>query len=136
MIQRNKYIHIYITMPKKRKAGKNTKSKNITEGKRNLIEPDLTCQVFGILTKTLGSRFFDVNCLDGKQRRCKVRNKRLRVKQDDVVIISLREFDDKNADIIYTIDNGKIENKGNHEHLMENSAVYKKLQLQENSNEN
>ena len=42
----------------------------------------------------------------------------------------------KNADIIYTIDNGKIENKGNHEHLMENSAVYKKLQLQEKSNEN
>ena len=32
--------------------------------------------------------------------------------------------------------NGKIENKGNHEHLMEHSAVYKKLQLQEKSNEN
>lgn len=88
-------------MPNKKKAGKNTKSKNITDEKRNLIEPDLSCQVFGILTKTLGSRFFDVNCLDGKQRRCKVRNKRLRVKQDDIVIISLREFDDKNADIIY-----------------------------------
>lgn len=95
-------------MPKKKKAGKNTKSKNITEEKRNLIEPDLTCQVFGILTKTLGSRFFDVNCLDGKQRRCKVRNKRLRVKQDDVVIISLREFDDKNADIIYRYNSEEV----------------------------
>ena len=95
-------------MPKKKKAGKNTKSKNITEEKRNLIEPDLSCQVFGILTKTLGSRFFDVNCLDGKQRRCKVRNKRLRVKQDDVVIISLREFDDKNADIIYRYNSEEV----------------------------
>lgn len=95
-------------MPKKKKAGKNTKSKNITEEKRNLIEPDLSCQVFGILTKTLGSRFFDVNCLDGKQRRCRVRNKRLRVKQDDVVIISLREFDDKNADIIYKYNSEEV----------------------------
>jgi len=34
------------------------------------------------------------------------------------------------------LENGKIENKGNHEHLMEHSAVYKKLQLQEKSNEN
>lgn len=95
-------------MPKKKKAGKNTKSKNVVEVKRNLIEPDLNCQVFGILTKTLGSRFFDVNCLDGKQRRCKVRNKRLRVKQDDVVIISLREFDDKNADIIYKYNSEEV----------------------------
>jgi len=95
-------------MPKKNKAGKNTKSKNIMEEKRNLIEPDLSCQVFGILTKALGSRFFDVNCLDGKQRRCKVRNKRLRVKQDDVVIISLREFDDKNADIIYRYNSEEV----------------------------
>tara|TARA_Y100000385_G_scaffold258454_1_gene286469 strand:+ start:1331 stop:1723 length:393 start_codon:yes stop_codon:yes gene_type:complete len=95
-------------MPKKKKAGKNTKSKNVVEVKRDLIEPDLSCQVFGILTKTLGSRFFDVNCLDGKQRRCKVRNKRLRVKQDDVVIISLREFDDKNADIIYKYNSEEV----------------------------
>ena len=88
-------------MPNKKKAGKNTKTKNVVQEKRNLIKPDLNCQVFGTLTKTLGSRFFDVNCLDGKQRRCKVRSKRLRVKQDDVVIVSLRDFDDKNADIIH-----------------------------------
>lgn len=95
-------------MPNKKKAGKNTKSKNVVEVKRDLIEPDISSQVFGILTKTLGSRFFDVNCLDGKQRRCKVRNKRLRVKQDDVVIISLREFDDKNADIIYKYNSEEV----------------------------
>ena len=95
-------------MAKKKKAGKNTKSKNIVEIKRNLIEPDLSCQVFGILTKTLGSRFFDVNCLDGKKRRCKIRKKRMKVKQDDVVIISLREFDDTNADIIYKYNSEEV----------------------------
>ena len=58
------------------------------------------------------------------------------MKDKTTILIAHRLSTIKNADIIYTIDNGKIENKGNHEHLMENSAVYKKLQLQENSNEN
>lgn len=88
-------------MPKKKKAGKNSKTKGTTQITRVLIEPDLDSQIFGVLEKALGSRFFDVNCLDGKNRRCKVRNKRMKVKQGDVVIVSLRDFDDKNADIIY-----------------------------------
>ena len=58
------------------------------------------------------------------------------MKDKTTIIIAHRLSTIKDADIIFTIDNGKIENKGNHEHLMENSAVYKKLQLQENSNEN
>jgi len=58
------------------------------------------------------------------------------MKDKTTIIIAHRLSTIKNADIIYTIENGKIENKGNHEYLMENSAVYKKLQLQENSNEN
>ena len=45
-----------------------------------------------------------------------------------------KEFD-KN-DLQDLCENGKNENKGNHEHWMEHSAVYKKLQLQEKSNEN
>ncbi len=58
------------------------------------------------------------------------------MKGKTTIIIAHRLSTIKNADIIFTINNGKIENKGNHEYLMENSAVYKKLQLQENSNEN
>ena len=58
------------------------------------------------------------------------------MKDKTTIIIAHRLSTIKDADIIFTIDNGKIENKGNHEHLMENSAVYKKLQLQEKSNEN
>ena len=37
---------------------------------------------------------------------------------------------------VFYFPNGKIETKGNHEYLIKNSAVYQKLQLQENSNEN
>jgi len=58
------------------------------------------------------------------------------MKDKTTIIIAHRLSTIKNADIIFTIENGKIENKGNHEHLMEHSAVYKNLQLQEKSNEN
>jgi len=58
------------------------------------------------------------------------------MKDKTTIIIAHRLSTIKDADIIFTIENGKIENKGNHKHLMEHSAVYKKLQLQEKSNEN
>ena len=54
------------------------------------------------------------------------------MKDKTTIIIAHRLSTVKDADIIFTIENGKVENKGNHEYLMENSAVYKKLQLQEN----
>ena len=95
-------------MPKNKKAGKNTKTKGVFQEKRALVEPDLDCKVFGVLEKALGSRFFDVKCLDGQLRRCKVRNKRMKVKNDDVVIVSLREFDEKNADIIYRYNSEEV----------------------------
>lgn len=94
-------------MPKKKKASKNSKNTGVTE-KRKLIEADLDGQVYGILEKALGNRFFDVKCMDGSNRRCKVRNKRMKVKQYDCVIVSLREFDDKNGDIIYKYDSEEV----------------------------
>ena len=51
------------------------------------------------------------------------------------IIIAHRLSTIQNSDIIYTIHNGRIESKGNHNYLIENSAVYKKLQLQENTND-
>ena len=37
-----------------------------------------------------------------------MRSKRLRIALDDVVIVSLREYDDKNGDIIYKYDLNEI----------------------------
>jgi translation initiation factor 1A len=90
-------------MAKNKKGAKNKKNNGPTE-KRKLIEADIDGQLYGILEKVLGNRFFDVKCLDGKTRRCKVRNRRMKVKQGDCVIVSLRDFDDKNGDIIYRYD--------------------------------
>lgn len=103
------FNHYLLTkMPKKKKAAKNSKNNTGLTEKRKLIEADLDGQVYGILEKALGNRFFDVKCMDGKTRRCKVRNKRMKVKQDDCVIVSLREFDDKNGDIIYRYDSEEV----------------------------
>jgi translation initiation factor 1A len=95
-------------MPKKQKAGKNKKSSNMNAEKRKLIEADLDGQVYGIIEKVLGDRFFTVNCLDNTKRRCKVRQKRMKVKDGDCVIVALREFDDNNADIIYKYDSSEV----------------------------
>ncbi|MDC6447614.1 ABC transporter transmembrane domain-containing protein [Alphaproteobacteria bacterium] len=58
------------------------------------------------------------------------------MKDKTTIIIAHRLSTIQNADIIYTIENGKVESRGNHEYLIKNSPVYKKLKLQENSNEN
>lgn len=76
--------------------------------KRKLEYADLEGQVYGVIEKILGNRFFDVKCLDNKMRRCKVRKKRMKIKQDDVVIVSLREFDDINADIVHRYDSEEV----------------------------
>lgn len=119
-------------MPKKKKAGKNRKTKGVIQEKRLLVEPDLDGQVFGVLEKALGSRFFEVKCLDGKTRRCKVRNKRMRIKKDDVVIVSIREFDDKNADIIYKYNSDEIRELQSKKSLPSTDI----LGIQNESNEN
>jgi translation initiation factor 1A len=95
-------------MPKKKKAGKNTKASGIATEKRKLVEADVDGQVYGILEKALGCGFFEVNCLDDVKRRCKARSKRMKVSSGDYVIVSIREFDEKTSDIIYKYDSDEV----------------------------
>jgi initiation factor 1A len=95
-------------MPKKKKCGKNTKSKGANVEKRALIEADLDGQVYGIVETALGSRFFTINCLDNKTRRCRVRTKRMRISKGDCIIVALRDFDEGNGDIIYKYDADEV----------------------------
>lgn len=86
-------------MPKKKKGGR---KKKIMTGDRKLEYADENNgQVYGIVEKALGDRFFNVNCLDNQQRRCKARKKRIRIKIGDVVVVSLRDFEKEKGDIIY-----------------------------------
>ena len=58
------------------------------------------------------------------------------MKDKTTIIIAHRLSTIKNADIIFTLEKGSIESKGNHEYLIKNSAIYKKLQLQDDINDN
>jgi len=54
------------------------------------------------------------------------------MKNKTTLIISHRLSTVKNADLIYTLDKGIIESKGNHNELIQSSTIYKKLQIKEN----
>ena len=69
-------------------------------------------QEYGQVTKLLGNCRFDVDCLDGKSRLCHVRGvlrkKKVFVKLGDLVIASLRDFEDGKADIIHVYHKNEI----------------------------
>lgn len=61
-------------------------------------------QVIGVIEQRLGGNKMMVNCLDGKQRNCRVpgRLKRaLWLRPGDVVIVEPWEFDKERADVIF-----------------------------------
>lgn len=57
------------------------------------------------------------------------------MKNKTTIIIAHRLSTIQNSDIIFTLNKGSVENKGNHEFLIKNSVVYKKLQLQNDSDD-
>ena len=84
---------------KKGKKGK----KPVEQVERKLLfkeEFQEYCQV----TKLLGHCRVEGNCFDGKTRQCNIRGsmrKKTWIKVGDVVLVSLREFEDNKCDIIY-----------------------------------
>lgn len=95
-------------MPKKEKSMKNSSRNTADKEKRALMEKDDDSQEYGFAEKALGSAFFEVRCIDDKIRRCKARKKRMKVEVGNLVIVSLRNFDDKTGDIIYVYDQDEV----------------------------
>jgi translation initiation factor 1A len=85
--------------------------KKVRRGKKNggqefekIIYPDDDGQIYGQIEKMLGGCRFTVSCMDGKSRMCKVSGKmrkRVWMVVGDVVIVSLRDFQDGMGDIIH-----------------------------------
>lgn len=91
-------------MPKnKGKGGKNRRrGKNEGEEKREVLVKE-EGQEYAQITKTLGGCNFEAHCFDNVTRTCHVRGKmrkRSWVNISDIVLISLRDFQDGKADII------------------------------------
>lgn len=101
-------------MPKvKGKGGKkNKRTKNNQEfQKRELIFKE-DGQEYGQVLKMLGNGRCDIQCMDGKKRMCHIcgkMRKRIWVMVGDIVLVSLRDFQDEKGDIIlkYNADEAK-----------------------------
>lgn len=91
-------------MPKGQKGKKGGgKASGRPAGNKAIAVPE-EGQDYGLVLKTLGDRHFTVQCQkDGVERLCHVRGKmknRQFVRNGDIVLVCIRDFDDKTGDIV------------------------------------
>lgn len=101
-------------MPKnKGKGGKNRRrGKNDNEGEKRELQFKEDGQEYGQVLRMLGNGRLEAHCFDGVRRLCHIRGKmrkRVWVNSGDIVLISLREFQDNKGDVIakYTPDEAR-----------------------------
>lgn len=89
-------------MPRGKRGGRRGPSKRGFGNKRE-IEYKEEGEEYAQVKKMLGNMRLSVYCFDGKTRIAKVRGsiRRVRIRLEDIVIISLREFDDDKCDVIH-----------------------------------
>ena len=92
----------------KKGGNKTKKQKKVTDSKedRPLVLKDIEqMQEYAQILKAFGNGRFEANCFDGKVRlshaRGNLKKKKMFVKSGDVVLLSLREFEDNKCDILY-----------------------------------
>jgi translation initiation factor 1A len=87
---------------KKGKKGK--KIQNNEEDRKLVFKDEEQFQEYAQITKVLGSGRFEVQCFDSKTRLATIRGnmrKKVWVKSGDLILVSLREYEDAKCDIIY-----------------------------------
>ena len=92
-----------------KKGGNKTKKQKNNPGEKaerklELKDP-LELQEYAQVMKAYGNGRYEAECFDGKQRlahaRGNLKKKKVFVKVGDVVVVSLREFEDNKCDILY-----------------------------------
>ncbi|CRK99173.1 CLUMA_CG012481, isoform A [Clunio marinus] len=93
-------------MPKnKGKGGKNRrrgKNENESEKRELLFKEDE--QEYAQVTKMLGNGRLEAMCFDGQKRLCHIRGKlrkKVWINQGDIILVGLRDYQDKKADVIF-----------------------------------
>lgn len=92
-------------MPNNKGGKKYKRNKNVVQENKNIIFKDENeSQEYAQITKALGNCRFDVLCFDGKSRLatiCGKMRKRVFVNQNDITLVSLRDWQDSKCDIIH-----------------------------------
>jgi translation initiation factor 1A len=87
------------------KTKKQKKNPVNNEERKLVLKDEMDLQEYAQINKLFGNGRFEANCFDGKIRlahaRGNLKKKKVFVKAGDVVIVSLREFEDAKCDVIY-----------------------------------
>merc|ERR1712151_1247326 len=93
-----------VPMPKNKLGGNKAKrAKGSTEKVKKELEFKEDGQEYGQVQRMLGNGRCEVSCFDGVKRMCHIRGKmrkKVWVNQGDIVLVSLRDFQDEKGDII------------------------------------
>lgn len=114
-------------MPKnKGKGGKNRRrGKNEGEEKRELIFKE-DGQEYAQVLRMLGNGRLEAQCFDGTKRLCHIRGKmrkKVWVNQGDIILISLRDFQDGKADVIVKYNSDEARQLKAYGELPENAKI-------------
>ena len=88
-------------------------------------------QEYGQVTKLLGNCRLEVSCFDGVTRLCHIRGsmrKKVWIKINDVVLVSLREFEQAKADIIYKYEIPEINYLKKENEIPDNIKLYEDVE--------
>ncbi|WBW72457.1 translation initiation factor eIF1A [Schizosaccharomyces osmophilus] len=107
-------------MPKnKGKGGKNRRrGKNENENEKRELTYSEEGQIYAQVTRMLGNGRIEAACFDGVKRLGHIRGKlrkKVWINQGDIILLSLREFQDEKGDVIlkYTADEARtLKNQG------------------------
>ena len=86
------------------KNAKKIKRSSVSENDNRVLEFKEDSQVYGKVLKLLGDSRCLISCDDGKERQCTVRGKmkkRIWINLNDIVLVSLRDFQQDKGDIIH-----------------------------------
>ena len=91
-------------MPNNKGGKKYKRNKNVLqENKNTRFKDENESQEYALIKKALGNCRFEVLCFDGKTRlatMCGKMRKRVFVNQNDLILVSLRDWQDSKCDII------------------------------------
>lgn len=115
-------------MPKAKGKGGKKHKRGKGDGemtKRELIFKE-DGQEYGQVLKMLGNGRCDVSCFDGTKRLCHIRGKmrkKVWVMMSDIVLVSLRDFQDEKGDIILKYNSDEARNLKTYGELPENTKI-------------